>query len=160
MAPETEPPSITLGGALSEGITEEGASFPLEITATDGSAEAPGTDVRRITVRVDGQRVYNAVQPCKLGGCSMSRTWTYAPAEFVGDTHEIIVSAEDQQGNVGTTEFGITPPDGDLPDCNVNGVSPGGPSSTEALPSGGTMRSFEGKEFTYQQPIPPPPSIL
>jgi hypothetical protein len=155
-APETSPPTISLSGALAEGITEEGTSFPLEILATDGTPEDPGTGVRRITVEVDGQRVYNAVQPCELGHCPMSRTWTYMPAEFEGPTHEILVSAEDQVGNIEDAEIGITPPDGDVTDCNANEEATSGPSRVEELPSGGTDRVFEGKEFTYEQPIPPP----
>ena len=153
---ETTPPTIELSGPLAEGMLEEAATYPLEITAKDGLPGKPGTGVQKLTIFLDGEQVYRATQVCELSNCTMTRTWTYAPAEYYGDTHEFLVTAEDQAGNVGSTAFGITAPDGDVTNCDSNGDATSGPSKTVSLGSGGSLRVFEGKDFTYEQPIPPP----
>jgi hypothetical protein len=87
-------PTVNVTG-LSDGqhVSYAFASL-VDIQATD-----PFSGVKSIEILVDGARQeITREQACDAGGCSMSRTWLFAPANYGPGSHTIEIKATDQIG--------------------------------------------------------------
>ncbi|HTR75364.1 MAG TPA: hypothetical protein VMH33_08935 [Solirubrobacterales bacterium] len=102
-------PELTLSGP----ITEQGeagtrrSSYPLRITAKDGTEAAPQSGVRSLEVEVDGKKVAMPEEAewnpdCQTQNCHVSDEWVMNAAEYAAGAHEVKVIVEDAVGNVTT----------------------------------------------------------
>jgi RHS repeat-associated protein len=111
------PPTISLSGSLSEAngkIVGEG-SYTLNVTAKDGSPEAPQSGTRWVAIDVDGKQVDEFKTACErpagipAAGCyELSGAWTFEGQKYGAGPHTITVVAEDWVGNVETTHLNVT----------------------------------------------------
>ncbi len=111
------PPKLTLTGALKEangGHIGEG-SYPLNITAEDGSTAAPQSGIQAIKIYADGRWVEEAHTTCHrpegipATECySLSASWTMQGERFGVGTHTVKVVAEDWEGNEASETIQVT----------------------------------------------------
>lgn len=103
-------PEISLSGPLteqeSEGTTK--AEYPLEISAADGTDDAPQSGIASVEVKVDGKKVTMANETpwhpaCATRNCHFSGTWTLKASEYTPGAHEVEVIATDAVGLTSTT---------------------------------------------------------
>lgn len=111
---ERDAPSLTLGGTLkaAEGQTlNQDSTYILSAAATDTAGPTAQSGMGRIDVAVDGDAPDEVVQPCPLGGCSMTRTYTFTPADYEPGPHTFQVTAADIAGNTRTEQFTVNSPE-------------------------------------------------
>jgi hypothetical protein len=158
IGPDTTPPVIELGGALTEGFKQGITEYPLHVRATDGGTEQPGSGLKSIAISVDGKTVESKEQGCPGGSCAQELSWTFSRGIYPGLAHVVHVLATDQAGNLAESVLELSEPNGSIPACSPTGAPPkASPEKTEALPGGGTLsiyRTAGGKEIA----IPTPPS--
>ncbi|MDQ3934172.1 MAG: hypothetical protein M3340_06025 [Actinomycetota bacterium] len=97
------PPTVSLSGALwdrrDNTLADDGTTYPLSITASDGSG------VKSIEVLVDGEQE-DFVEQSGTGG--LSRTYTLDPQDFPTGMRIVTVRALDNDGHMRTTQLRVT----------------------------------------------------
>jgi RHS repeat-associated protein len=95
------PYNVTLSG-LPSIVSEQ--SYPLTVSATDGSGSLESSGLASIKVAVDGHELGNAGGACTPGPCTGIGSWTLNGSEFAIGEHKLTVTATSNDGNVGTDE--------------------------------------------------------
>ena len=107
-------PTLTLSGSLKEnaGTTLDHGIYNLHVRADDGTAAAPRSGVRNISIEVDGVREsFTPDQPCVEGSCPLDHDWTFSTTAHLPGEHRITVRATDQLGHQSPPEsFTVTVP--------------------------------------------------
>jgi hypothetical protein len=104
-------PAITTSGPLQDrnGKTIFADTYPLNITATDGSGSAPRSGVAHLTVTLDAgtanaSTAINRSQSCSTDSCSMSDTFNLIGADLAPGSHTVTITATDLAGNAPSTK--------------------------------------------------------
>jgi RHS repeat-associated protein len=101
----TAPYGITLSGLPANKELGEG-SYKLQATAKDGSGSVKSSGVESIKLEIDGKQIGAASGSCAEGPCTAtSEEWTINGSEYPAGQHQILVTATDRAGNVGTAEY-------------------------------------------------------
>jgi sugar lactone lactonase YvrE len=114
-------PEVSLSGPLAEQgpLGTRRPSYALRVNATDGTAAAPQSGVKKVEVRVDGKRAEMAEEKewepnCQTQNCPVTGEWTLNSSEYTAGPHEVQVIATDAVGNTTTktlqVELHPTPP--------------------------------------------------
>lgn len=146
---ERSPPSLTLAGTLkaAEGQTlAEGASYVLSASAADGSGPVMQSGLGRIDVAIDDDAPDAVEQPCPLGACPQSRTYTYAADDYEPGPHTVTVTATDIAGNEKTQQFTVNNPEPPPPTCTSS------PEPAVAAPAASLPREFALETFRNRLP--------
>ena len=102
-APDTQGPALAVSGDLREAEDEfvYDGTHEVVVDASDGSAAAPESGVRRVEFEIDGAVVDSVEQPCPLGNCQVQKTFSVdTKAMQYGGGHDFEVRAIDVAGNV------------------------------------------------------------
>jgi hypothetical protein len=145
--PDVLPPTISLGGPLTEGLEESTNEYVLEIQTADGTLEKRGSGVKSVKITVDGEVADSISQQCPQTNCGLQYEWNFDQGKYGFEPHTVTVSAEDQAGNVSSQPLQLATPNGSIPACSPTGAPvEATPDEVKELSGGGSNAIFHGSD--------------